>query len=429
VTATAFLRSRTVPLAPPVNPSRAAFTARAITYLIALGVFLAVAWAYRAGYYRGEPYPTSTFLMGPWGHFHDLTDFFVPLRANDPVAAFSVYPPFSYLVVEPFVWVGQSASTVIWLLIAVGGLGSFVARQLDFISPMDRAASVAVLTVINYPFLFSFDRGNVDVFVTVLLAGFVWSLQTNRPLVAAALVGAAGAMKGYPILFASLLLIRREWSATIAAVVVAAVLTLASTAYLGLGVGEMIDLLRTNLASFNESYAVGNLGLAFGSSLFGVLKLFSVDVLGVSSETVHSMLPIYSAATTLTLIGAIIALWRLPLRFWEQITLLCVATTLLPAVSSDYKLLALVIPLALFIRYGSDDPWRWWYAGAFVILMIPKAYVLLRPLSGGIDSAANLGVIVNPVALLMLGGMVLTAGVRRWQTERPDADAAEPECA
>ncbi len=426
MTAPAFLRSRAVALAAPVNPSRAAVTARAMTYLIAFGVFLGVAWAYRAGYYRGEPYPASTFLMGPWGHFHDLTDFFAPLKANDPVAAFSVYPPFSYLIVEPFVWVGRSASTLIWLLIAIGGLGAFVSRQLDFISPMDRAASVAVLTFINYPFLFSFDRGNLDVFVTVLLAGFVWSLQTNRPLIAAGLIGAAGAMKGYPIVFAALLLIRREWSATIAAIVVAAALTLVSTAYLGLGVGEMIDLLRTNLASFNETYAVGNLGLAFGSSLFGVLKLFSVDVLGVEVETIRSMLPIYSATTTLALIGVIVAIWRLPLRFWEQITLLCVATTLLPAVSNDYKLLALVIPLALFIRYGTDDPLRWWYAGAFITLMIPKAYVLLRPLSPEIDSAANLGVIINPIALLMLGAMVLISGARRRKVGSGTSDVAEP---
>ena len=67
---------------------------------------------------------------------------------------------------------------VLWTLIVVGGLGAYVAWELDFV-PVDRAAAVVILTVATYPFLFAFDRGNIEAFVTLLLAAFVWAIQTG----------------------------------------------------------------------------------------------------------------------------------------------------------------------------------------------------------------------------------------------------------
>lgn len=80
--------------------------------------------------------------------------------------------------------------------------------------------------------------------------------------------------------------------------------------------------------------------------------------LGGSAETVRDVLQYYLMLSAVLLGGVALALWRLPLVLWEEVTLLTVALNVLPTVSADYKLLHLVLPAALFLRYGAADPWR-----------------------------------------------------------------------
>jgi hypothetical protein len=124
-------------------------------------------------------------------------------------------------------------------------------------------------------------------------------------------------------------------------------------------------------------------------------------------ETIRTIVPIYEAITVVMLAGLVYALWRVPMRLWEQVALLTIAFDLLPTVSGGYKLLHLVVPLGMFLREGGDDPRRWWYAGGFGLLMIPKAYVLLRP------TGVNLGVVLDPLIMLAMAGLILASVLGR----------------
>src|ERR1700754_4865708 len=96
--------------------------------------------------------------------------FYGLLRAHNPYGSpFAVYPPFSYVVMDGFQAVGYSATPVAWALIAVAGVGGFVARQLDFLPRIDWVFATLALTLATYPFIFSFDRQNIEMVVTVLL--------------------------------------------------------------------------------------------------------------------------------------------------------------------------------------------------------------------------------------------------------------------
>jgi hypothetical protein len=387
---------------------RAALMVRTLSYLVVFGVIAGFLWSYRQGYYRGLPFPHNSFLFIPSDHFRDLLNFSEPLKANDPYSwVGAVYPPFAYIVMEPFSWVTSGQATVLWTVIVVGGLGSFVAWELDFVPPIDRAAAVVALTVCSYPFLFSFDRGNIEAFITLLLAAFVWALQTGRRDLAAVAVGTAAAIKGYPLIFAALFLVWRQWRPLIITAATAMGLTFVGSVYYGFNLPHTISLLRRNLHTYNEVAGVADSGLAWGCSLFGPVKLVAVDVLGGDTETVRALLPAYLAFTAVLGLGLVIALWRLPLRFWEQITLLVLALNLLPTVSADYKLLHLVVPTVLFLRYGTDDRRRWWYLVGFAALMVPKAYVVLRP------DGVNIGVILNPLIMLAIGLAIIDTAFAR----------------
>ena len=400
------------------DPEQAARLVRALTYLVIVGVSAGFFWAYRQGYYQGLPFPHNTFLFNPGAHFSDLSDFYGPLRGHDPYATHSTYPPFAFIAMEPFSWLGGVDAMYLWLALAAGGLGAYVAWQLDFMPRIDRVAAVIVLTVATYPFLFAFDRGNIEVVVTLLLAAFVWGLQTDHPNLAAIAIGAAAAMKVYPLIFAALFLVKKQWRQLSVTAVAGLLLSLLGSIYYDFNLIHAINLFRGNVPGYKQAYVFYDGGVAFGCSLWSPLKLLAVDALGGNTLTVHELLPIYTDASAVAAAGIVLALWRLPLRFWEQIALLTFAFDTLPTVSGDYKLLHLVVPMVLFLRYGADDRLRWLYLAGFALLMVPKAYVLLRP-----DSApypwVNLGVVVDPLVMLVLGLTIVAAGLARLYSRIP----------
>lgn len=407
------------PLAAPDDRVQAGVLARGMTYAVFAGLFIAAAWTYRQAYYQGQAYPKNTFLFAPGDHFRDLYNFFGPLRAHDPLSyGAAVYPPFAYIMMEPFVWAGWTGAIVLFVAVTAGGIGWFLNRQLDFLPLVDRLAAVFALTFATYPFLFTFDRGNIEIVGTLLIVAIAWAMQTRRWTIAAVAIGAAAALKGYPAILGAPLLVRGMWKQIAIAIVVAALLTLLGTIYYNFDVSQSWDLLHARLTAYNTGYVVGDNGLAFSCSLFTVLKVLIVDVFGGTPVDVDAAVGPYQAFTVVLAIGMVWALWKLPLKLWHQVTLLVCALNLLPTVSADYKLLNLIVPLGLFLREGTGERYRWWYFGLFALLMIPKSYAFFR--QGGLSYA----IVLNPLLMTALSILVL---VGAWQARKAEAaGAAEP---
>jgi hypothetical protein len=405
----------------PADPVQAGVFARAMTYAVFVGLFAAAAWVYREGYYQGYPFPKNTFLFSAGDHFRDLYSFFSPLKHHDPLGyRAGIYPPFAYIMMEPFVWVGWTPAVFLFVAVAGGGIGWFLSRQLDFLPLVDRIAAVFALTFVTYPFIFAFDRGNIEVIGTLLIILLAWAMQTRRWTLAAVAVGAAAALKGYPAILGAPLLVRGMWKQCAIAVVVALLLTLLGTIYYSFDVAHSWDLLHDRLTYYNDAYVVGNDGLAYSTSLFSLLKIIIVDHFHGTGEDVRSAIRPYDVVTIFLLIGMVWALWKLPLKLWQQMTLLVCALNLFPTVSADYKLLNLIVPLALFLREGTTEKLRWWYFGIFALLMIPKNYFYIRP------TGVSYSLVINPLLMTALAVMVLVSAFRaRRVAEREPAPAVE----
>ncbi len=137
--------------------------------------------------------------------------------------------------------------------------------------------------------------------------------------------------------------------------------------------------------------------------------------MGAGVSTVKTLVPVYIGVTVGLVAGLAGALWRLSLRFWEEIALLTIALNVLPTVSGGYKLLDLVVPIVLFLRFGTSDPWRWWYLAGFTALMVPNAYVEL------LSDGTNLGVVMDPLIMLAIALAIITAGLSRSDSTAPPA--------
>jgi hypothetical protein len=418
------------PLAAPARMDDARKIARAMAYAVLFGMFLATAWTYREAFYSELGRPKNTFLFLPSDHFQDLYNFFGPLQDHDPLGyKYAVYPPFAYIAMEPFVWAGWSGSVALFVVVTAGGLAWFLRRQLSFLPGVDRVAVILALTFATYPFVFAFDRGNIEVVETLLIVALAWAMQKGNWTVAAVAVGAAGALKGYPVILGAPLLVRGMWKQIALAAAVAAALTLLGTIYYSFDVVHAWHLLRLRLDYYNEFYVVRDFGLPFSCSLFSLVKVLITDVFGGSREDVRAAVPVYEAFTILLLAGMVWSLWKLPLKLWHQVTLLVCAVNLLPTVSADYKLLNLIVPLGLFLREGTGERRRWWYFGLFALLMIPKSYFYIRP------EGPTYAVVFNPLLMSALVGLIIAEAVRlrragtpdAWDEPIADADLARPQ--
>ena len=97
--------------------------------------------------------------------------------------------------------------------------------------------------------------------------------------------------------------------------------------------------------------------------------------------------------------------------------MLSTAIILLPTVSSDYRLLLLVVPLALFLRRGTSTRLAPLIATCFALLLVPKPYLQVRA------PDVNIGVVVNPLLLAALMGVILGTGIVRQRKTRATSDA------
>ena len=244
---------------------------------------------------------------------------------------------------------------------AVGGLYFFVAWQLDFVPSLDRAAAVVVLTVVTYPFLFAFDRGNIEVFAVLLLATFVYGLQTDRPGLAAVAIGAAAAMEAYPLFFAAFFVAHKRWRQLGIMAGTVIVLTLFGSVYHDFDLWHMLGLWHRQLDFYNSYYTIGDQGPPAGASLFGALKIVVYALGGTRHAVQMGIELIYIAVTIVLGAGIVVALRRLPLRFWEQIALLTLAFVALPdGLRRLQATPSCRTNLSPFLRYGNTDRWRHW---------------------------------------------------------------------
>jgi hypothetical protein len=163
------------------------------------------------------------------------------------------------------------------------------------------------------------------------------------------------------------------------------------------------------LDQYRDIYVTGDAGLPYGSSLYGPLKLLVVDVFGGDRDTVVALYTPYTAVAVALFAGVAAALWRRRdrVQLWEEAMVAAILIIVLPQVSADYKLLHLLPPIALFLRYGGADPRRWWYLVGFAVLLVPKPYHLLHP------DGTGLGVVINPLLMTIIGAAILVGVLRR----------------
>jgi hypothetical protein len=267
---------------------------------------------------------------------------------------------------------------------------------------------VGATYLLAYPFWFEFKQGNMEILVWIALSLALLAFSKEHHLTAAGLIGVAGAMKFYPIIYLGLLIPKKRYRECVFGCLVAGCTLLASLWFVGPTISTAWHGTQAGLAQSQSDYllVLRPNEMGFDHSLFGLVKyLIAMVHRGHFSPQQYSHFrPVLLSSYMVVVAMSGVILYFLRIRFLpvaNQLLCLCVASILFPPMSFDYTLVHLYAPwtlLALLAIAGQR-------AGVKVRGLLPTFLLLglcVSPLGEFIFRHDRFGGEVRAVLLLLL---------------------------
>lgn len=358
--------------------------------------------------HRGYPY--STFLFRPDSIFSDFTNWFNISKNYNPyleapsTSLRNVFP-LPYLLgflIQPlgldfskYLFLSFFSLIMFYLCLSnIKGQGKFI----DLINTV----SIALL---SYPFLFALNRANLEIVIFIMSYITIYLFYKKRYMWSAVFLSVAIAFKAIPAIFLVLFLSEKRIKEIAVSLILAGVLTIIPLLTFPGGLIANLNRFMENATDYTNAYVIGHGGLAYGHSLWGVMKIMLFIIfrkLALIDLTVFYN--IFQYAVLIILFMTIPYILLIEKLYWKKVTLLAFSLLLFSPVSADYKLLHVFIPLFFFINKNSYDKVDWVYLVLFALLLIPKNYFNTHEL--------NIGIVINPLVMLMMFCLIIIEGFR-----------------
>ena len=385
--------------------------------IYAFGWLVAAVYYYCNGVYLQRGYPYNTFLCLPNARFLDYDDMILMCQNLDPYHDFtrSGYPPFANFVFYLFSTFSLKFGFFIFVLAPIVFLKWAVRELTGGVNTLGQVLLLVFPVLFSYPFLFAFDRGNLELYIMIALGVFLIFYNAedflSRDLSILGL-SAAICLKVYPVLFLLILVKDRRYMDLFKVAALCAAITIGSGAlFAGGAFAAMRDFVHmvgtTDSLVKNEiEYAHANSGMFYGFVI--LFKFLGMTHAMALFERFYWLI----AFGVLGTYGIIIAVCRL--SFWGCATCLVALMCLTPSLSNDYRTLQLLIPMLMFVV--SPTPSARGYAAItilFGLLLVPRNYIILFPTIGTGD--VGIAGILTPLILFALLNVILVAEWGRWR--------------
>lgn len=331
------------------------------------------------------------------------TDYAHGLMFMYPAPAALVYQ-FFYILPRPMGWYLLACFAGI-LTAALQFSGALKKRG---ISQSSAYLFTAVCVIFSFPLFFNLWLGNMEIFVAFLIWPGLYCVITGRYWLAGFLIGLAGAIKFYPLVFLALLFSKKRYREIAFSLVLYGVVTLFAMWLVSGSIATSQHGIQVGLEAVRNGYTLpfNTLDSGVDHSLFALIKS-SIIALGI---TYPSLATIALISKFYVIVMAIIglSLYFLRIRYLPLLNqVLCIGTiavTLTPA-SRDYTLLHLYVPWAMLVflaveayRTGQKIPGMKAAFICFVLVMSPlNEFILHSNVIAGQIKALVL------VALLVIG--------------------------
>lgn len=341
-------------------------------------------------------YPENTFLFTPLDRFMDFIncwEFSIHLNPYfEDASPVSNYFPFANLILYLFTFFKAHTSLIIFLLLYVA---SYLCATIWF-SRKNNLNFIYMIGIVffSYPFLFNFDRANIEWILPLLTIGFFVLNREKMRKIGIVLLSSAIAMKAYPAIFLVFLVSRAHFKYIFYSIIITLALTITSLLLFQGTLSENIHFILSGFGIQDEALMPlfqSSSRVFPGISLYFGLKalLLELNMIYLYEFVNINSLYIVFVLICIALIGFHIVF--LEKHFWKKVTLLVLSICLFPHISGDYKLLFIFIPLFLFL-IEKPEKWDSLYILFFVLLLIPKEYITLDK----INPSDGSGVIATP---------------------------------
>ena len=383
---------------------------------IACLVGTSLAILYYALFRHTNFWSSNTFLFNPTARFSDFTRNYYHWNLTANLESLQYVKQESGPALQPL-WDITSfglarihnGHLALWIhnSLAVGTLIGVLTWAVQKIRPQAEYVRVVlfILVGMSYPLIFVIDRANLEWLSAVLLVAAL-SLDEEKPQASALALALAIAVKPWAGVIVLWYLIQKRWGDVCRVVTV--YLFLLVTATLTIRYDYGIDFRTnplaalTNYVGYQAEMIDRDGGQAFGHSLYGGIKY----VFQITNESVPNWFT-FGYFILAVVIFVIIVGFNLHLKLTGVAAYypLLIATSLLPWVSADYKLLNILVCGVIVIAGWPEtlSRIRQLHVVIFAALMIPKAYISLgRANPQIVDSSVSVSVLLSPICLVLL---------------------------
>jgi hypothetical protein len=399
-----------------------------ISTIILIGFAIAVFYHYIMGAYLNQKLPVTTFLFLPQDRFNDFFNMVSFIKDLNPynhpkIYVFGIYYPLGELFFFPFTFFSKKIiSLSIYLFIFIVLWIAFTIKNFSQRDKIDNWRDLFTITFLTYPLIFTIDRANVELYIFLLLCGFVFfyrSLEKNQLIFSIVCLSLAIAMKPFPALFLVLLAKEKRWKHIFYVITIAVLISILSLLCFEGNIWDNLQGLRRNQALFVQDYVIGAGGWPHSISLFGLIKVViafvikllsnlgwitSPDLQSTFKNWVTFFLRPYSILSLAIVVLVIFNILKKENLSWKNMALIVFLMNIISPASADYRLLNLFIPLAFFVNEQKVSKYDRYYTVMFGVLMIPKSYYLVPFMT---SVGISIGVIINPLLILLFGSLIL----------------------
>jgi len=392
----------------------------ALTAIILVGFSLSIIYHYYQGNILGKPYPYTTFLFTPADRFADFFDArFVAdlnpyLNSIVPSAQYPLVNVFDYL----FTLLPLNISLEIYIILIsiafafltnafLWGKASRFLRNLHFILP---------ITFLTYPFLFTVDRGNLELLVFVFLLLFLYFFAQEMYTLSTIFLALAIAMKIVPAVLLFLYLPKKKFREVVLSLVFTVLLTIGSLLLFKGGFGANFNFLLHG-SNFSFATLVSFVGpenlVQRGVSFFTIFKIIFIETGWLAKMNMPLFLSRYIKLAALFFIPIAAFVVFVEKILWRQVALLVFSMLLLPQISADYKMLHLYLPMFMFIITEDRSRLDIFYLVAFGLLMIPKDYAYFpHVLSDAGTNDISISVMINFSLMVIMSFLIVASSLK-----------------
>ena len=385
---------------------------------MSVGMCLAVIWAAYQGWVLARGYPYNTFLFDPAARFSDMSDLtFYAILPNPYSEPYALYLPFAWLCFRPLYYLPVSIAVIGCFVLCLSGLFLLLVAVLRPViaNPWRRVFTALLLLGLSYPVLFAFDRGNIEIFLVLLIAVAIYLMSRANYILAAYILVPAISFKIYPALLLVLLLRQRKIAWLVCALLGVVALTCISAYALSLPTEKTVELYQRDLAFITREKSYDNATLNNSASPWNAFKMIVVTLqkVGAIGQVDFSFnggfivgaYAVYLSGMTLLAAGLAVQVCLVEKEFSRCGMLLLLYIAICSPTGGDYRLLYAGVALVMLIVLKTIRSHDWLAVIFLALVMVPKKELILWWMGGTETGFKDISITVFLDPILVLAAL------------------------